>query len=173
MKDKLKLLTAILAITPIALMLNGCETTESASTQAPPVQPAQPIQVSGTQLDPYNMAKVRTPEAIHAYHLGPYVDPQDSGIRHDGHRIARVERPAQWNLTPSAPTAVPLGPVVAVADPAQQTGLLTGELENKITQANNLIAALIEQNDQLQGQLQQKDKAIENLSRRISNLEEQ
>lgn len=170
MKDKLKSLIAIQALWPVALIMCGCESAEPVTEQR---APSQPIQVSGTELDPYNMAKVRTPEAIHAYHLGPYVDPQDSGIRHDGHRIARVELPARWNLTPSTPTAVPLGPVVAVADPAQQTGLLTGELENKIAQANSLIAALIEQNDQLQAQLQQKDKALENLSRRISNLEDQ
>ncbi|QYY35492.1 hypothetical protein [Ruficoccus sp. ZRK36] len=172
MKDKRKRLIGLFAIAPIALFWSGCESTESFAEEPPPMQPAEPIQVSGTQLDPYNMGKVRTPEAIHAYYIGPYVDPQDSGIRHDGHRISRVERPAQWNLTPSAPTAVPLGPVVAVADPAKQTALLTGELENKITQANNLIAALIEQNDQLQGELQRKDKAIENLSQRISNLED-
>lgn len=168
MKDNVKPLMGMLAMTPIAFLWTGCETTEAVTAPPPP---SQPIQVSGTELDPYNMSKVRTPEALHAYHLGPYVDPQDSRIRHDGHRITRVERPAQWNLTPSAPTAVPLGPVVAVADPAKQTGLLTGELENKITQANNLIAALIEQNDQLQGQLQEKDKDIESLSERISHLE--
>lgn len=168
MKDNLKRFTTIGGIGFAALIFNGCESTEPATEQPPP---SQPMQVSGTELDPYNMAKVRTPEAIRAYYLGPYVDPQDSGIRHDGHRISRIERPAQWNLTPTAPTAVPLGPVIAVADPAQQTALLTGELDNKIAQANNLIAALIEQNDQLQAQLQQKDKAIEDLSRRISTIE--
>lgn len=136
-----------------------------------PSHPSLPVQVSGTELDPYNMAKIRTPEAIHAYYLGPYVDPQDSGIRHDAHRIARVEQPSRWNLSPSAPTAVPLGPVVAVADPAKQVGQLSGELENKITQANSLIAALIEQNDVLQAQLSERDEAIADLSRRLTELE--
>lgn len=131
-----------------------------------------PVQVSGTELDPNNMAKVRTPESIHAYYLGPYVDPQDSGVRHDAHRIARIEQPARWNLTPSAPTAVPLGPVVAVADPAKQVGQLSGELESKIAQANTLIAALIEQNDVLQAQLEKRDQAIADLSRRLSELEQ-
>ncbi len=117
------------------------------------------------------MSKVRTPEAVHAYYLGPYIDPQDSGIRHDGHRISRVESSAKWNLSPSGPTAVPLGPVVAVADPAKQTAQLSAELENKIAQANLLVAALIEQNDELLAQLKEKDKAIEELSRRITKIE--
>jgi len=170
MKVKMNPYIGLVALSALTFFFCGCESVEPVAKQP---APSQPLQVSGTELDPYNMAKVRTPEAIHAYHLGPYVDPQDPGIRHDGHRIARVERPSQWNLTPSAPTAVPLGPVVAVADPAQQTALLTGELENKIAQANSLIAALIEQNEALQAQLQQKDQAIESLSQRITQLEKQ
>ena len=67
---------------------------------------------------------------------------------------------------------MPLGPVVAVADPAQQVGQLSGELESKITQANTLIAALIEQNEVLQDQLAERDKAIADLSRRLTELEQ-
>ena len=150
----------------IAFLLAGCA---SEPVEEPP--PSLPVQVSGTELDPYNMGKIRTPESVHAYYLGPYVDPQDSGVRHDAHRIARVEQPARWNLAPSAPTAVPLGPVVAVADPAQQVGLLSGELENKIAQANTLIATLIEQNDVLQKKLDERDKELDKLSSRLSELE--
>jgi hypothetical protein len=162
-----KRLACLSGLAAIAFILCGCASTEP---EEPP--PSLPVQVSGTELDPYNMAKVRSPESLHAYYLGPYVDPQDSGIRHDGHRIARVEQSARWNLSPSAPTAVPLGPVVAVADPAQQVGQLSGELESKITQANSLIAALIEQNDVLQDQLAERDKAIADLSRRLTELEQ-
>ncbi len=153
------------------MLLLGCKSKEPVA-EAPVLLPSTPIQVSGTELDPYDMSKVRTTEAIHGYYLGPYTDPHDSGIRHDGHRITRVERPAQWNLAPSAPTAVPLGPVIAVADPAKQTAPLSAELENKIAQANSLIAALIEQNDELQAQLTEKDAAIEALSNRVSQLEQ-
>lgn len=171
MKDKRNERFAIALLCLTAAALTGCKTKDEAASTPPP--PSTPIQVSGTELNPYNMAKIRTPEAIHAYHLGPYVDPQDSGIRHDSHRIARVERTAKWNLSPSAPTAVPLGPVIAVADPAKQTAPLSAELENKITQANNLIAALVEQNDALLSQLAEKEEAIQSLSRRISKIEDQ
>ena len=168
MKDKRTLLSTILIVFAV-LVLNGCKSTEVVT--APPSPPSQPIQVSGTELDPYNMSKIRSSEAVHAYYLGPYIDPRDSRIRHDGHRITRIEQEPEWNLTPSAPTAVPLGPVVAIADPAKQVAPLSAELESKIAQANTLIAALIEQNDKLQSQLQEKDKAIEALSQRISKIE--
>ncbi len=168
MKDK----PAITLLACITLSLSGCKHTEQVVTPPPaPPAPSLPIQVSGTELDPYDMSKVRTSEAVHAYYLGPYIDPQDSGIRHDGHRISRVESSAKWNLSPSGPTAVPLGPVVAVADPAKQTAQLSAELENKIAQANLLVAALIEQNDELLAKLKERDKAVEALSRRISEIE--
>lgn len=168
MKDRSS--TWPLALTLLAALLasGGCKTRE-VIVERPAA--SHPVQVSGTELDPNNMSKVRTPEAVHAYYLGPYIDPQDSGIRHDAHRISRVERSAKWNLSPSAPTAVPLGPVVAVADPAKQTAPLSAELESKIAQANLLVAALIEQNDELQADLKEKDEAIEALSLRISEIE--
>ena len=171
MKANRTIFTAALSAWLCTFLLFGCKSKE-AVTQAPVLLPSTPIQVSGTELDPYAMHKVRTPEAIHGYYLGPYTDPQDSGIRHDGHRITRVERPANWNLSPGAPTAVPLGPVIAVADPAQQTAPLSAELEIKIAQANTLIAALIEQNDELQAELKQKDSEIEALAERISQIEQ-
>ena len=171
MKANRKSSFAALAIWLGAFLILGCKSKEPLA-EAPVLLPSTPIQVSGTELDPYAMHKVRTPEAVHGYYLGPYTDPQDSGIRHDGHRITRVERPAQWNLTPGAPTAVPLGPVIAVADPAQQTAPLSAELEIKIAQANTLIAALIEQNDELQAELKQKDAKIEALAERISQIEQ-
>ncbi len=169
MTDKMTHLLTLVALCFAATFVAGCKTKKEVP---PPPPPSNPIQVSGTELNPYNMAKIRTPEGIQAYYLGPYIDPQDSGIRHDGHRIARVERTAKWNLSPSAPTAVPLGPVIAVADPAKQTAPLSAELENKIAQANSLITALIEQNDTLQSQLMEKDKAIQSLSNRISKIED-
>ncbi len=164
MKDE----TTIAILTLLSMAFAGCATRVK-MVETPP--PSRPVQVSGTELDPYNMSKVRAPESVHAYYLGPYIDPHDSGIRHDGHRISRVERSAKWNLSPSAPTAVPLGPVVAVADPAKQTAPLSAELENKIAQANRLVAALIEQNEELQAELDRKDEAIRALTDRVSNLE--
>ena len=171
MKANRSIINAAFSAWLCALFLVGCKSTEPIA-EAPVLLPSTPIQVSGTELDPYAMHKVRTPEAIHGYYLGPYTDPQDSGIRHDGHRITRVERPAQWNLSPGAPTAVPLGPVIAVADPAKQTAPLSAELEIKIAQANTLIAALIKQNDELQAELKQKDVEIEALAERISQIEQ-
>jgi septal ring factor EnvC (AmiA/AmiB activator) len=53
------------------------------------------------------------------------------------------------NLHSNMPTAVPIGPAVAVADPARQTALLSGELDQKISQQNLLLQATTEQNDRL------------------------
>lgn len=168
MKNKSRTKLTILMILSLAFGLSGCKTARTAKVKPPA---SQPIQVSGTELDPYNMAKIRTPESVRAYYIGPYIDPEDSRIRHDGHRVSVIDNQAEWNLNPSAPTAVPLGPVVAVSDPAKQTMQLSGELDSKIVQANTLIAALLEQNDELLAELKQKDQELDKISERVLAIE--
>jgi hypothetical protein len=56
-------------------------------------------------------------------------------------------------LNPNAPTVVPLGPVLAVADPAKVPNPLPAELEQRIAEQNQLMASLIEQNEALAAQL--------------------
>ena len=137
-----------------ALALAGCQAlmTKQTATAPPPIESA-PAPVAGTDLDQNNSEKVRMSESLKAYPVGRLVDPNDPNLMHEAHTVYRREAGANWNLNPNAPTVVPLGPVLAVADPAKTPGLLPAELEQKIAEQNQLMASLIEQNEALSGQL--------------------
>ena len=141
----------------LTLALAGCETVPPPKTKPPPAPPppveAPPPPVAGTEIDQHNMEKVRVSEALKAYPVGRYVDPTDPNVLHEAHTIYRREAGAAWNLNPNAPTVVPLGPVLAVADPARVPSPLPAELEQKIAEQNQLMSALIEQNEALSAQL--------------------
>ena len=126
------------------LGLAGCSTPQADTTV-----PVQENQVAGTALDLQNTENLRYGEQLKAYPVGRYEDPNNPYVLHEAHTIYRAEQASRWNLNPNAPTAVPLGPTVAVADPAKQTAALTGELEQKIQQQNQLLQATTEQNDRL------------------------
>jgi hypothetical protein len=79
---------------------------------------------------------------------------------HEAHTIYRREAGPNWNLNPNAPTVVPLGPVLAVADPAKESTPLPAELEQKMAEQNQLMASLIEQNEALSAQLAKLTKDI-------------
>ena len=151
----------------LSLALAGCETVAPPNAKPLPAPPppveAPPSPVASTQIDPYNMEKVRVGEALKAYPVGRYVDPADSNVLHEAHTIYRREAGAAWNLNPNAPTVVPLGPVLAVADPARVPNPLPAELEQKIAEQNQLMAALIEQNEALAAELTKLNKEIAEL----------
>ncbi|MBI2512152.1 MAG: hypothetical protein HYV96_09235 [Opitutae bacterium] len=133
----------------------GCETIQpkTVAKAPPPPAPVAPVPVSGTDLDQTNVEKVRMSETLKSYPTGRYVDPGDPNVMHEAHVVYRKEAGAAWNLNPNAPTVVPLGPTLAVADPAKQPNPLPAELEQKIAQQNQLMASLIEQNEALSAQL--------------------
>ena len=70
---------------------------------------------------------------------------------HEAHVVYRKEAGASWNLNPNAPTVVPLGPLLAVADPAKTPAPLPAELEQKMAEQKNQLslASLVEQNEAL------------------------
>lgn len=105
--------------------------------------------LTSMDLDMHNMSKVRSPERLKAYPIGRYIDPNDAQIMHEGHVVYRSEAPSAWNKHPNAPTAVPLGPVVAISHPERQKELLNVEYETKIMQQNQLMKSLIDQNEAL------------------------
>jgi hypothetical protein len=144
-----------LLVLSLALALcAGCEMMQmkpAAITGAAPPPVVAPV--SGTDLDQTNAEKVRVSETLKSYPVGRYVDPQDSNVMHEAHVVYRKEAGASWNLNPNAPTVVPLGPVLAVADPARTPGPLPAELEQKMAEQNQLVASLIEQNDALAKEL--------------------
>jgi hypothetical protein len=151
----------------LTLALAGCETVPPPKAK-PPAAPTPPVEappppVAGTEIDQHNMEKVRVGEALKAYPVGRYVDPTDPNVLHEAHTIYRREAGAAWNLNPNAPTVVPLGPVLAIADPARVPSPLPAELEKKIAEQNQLMSALIEQNEALAAQLAKLNKDIAEL----------
>lgn len=131
----------------VAAFVGGCVTTETKTVSAapPPVASAAKVApVAGTQLDQANIEKVRHGDSLKAYPVNRYVDPNNPNVMHEGHVIYRREQPAGWNLNPNAPTVVPLGPVLAVADGARQPHPLPAELEQKMAEQNQLMASLID-----------------------------
>jgi hypothetical protein len=134
----------------IPLLFLGCSA-EQPLAETRPVDP--PDTVPGTALSLPDADDVRNPEALKAYPTGRYEDPDDPFVMHEAHMLYRAEQPPSWNLNPTEDTAVPLGPTVAVTDPAKERTDMTGELEQKIQQQNQLLQATFEQNQQLADEL--------------------
>jgi len=153
----------------------GCETmqrkTAVASAPLPPPAPAV-APVSGTDLDQTNVEKVRVGETLKSYPVGRYIDPTDANVMHEAHVVYRKEAGASWNLNPNAPTVVPLGPVMALADPAKTPGPLPAELEQKMAEQNQLVASLIEQNEALTKELAKIGREIAELRQGAAKKEE-
>lgn len=137
------------------IFLAGCETPPAKTSAVLPVLTPAPAvaPVSGTDLDQANVEKVRVAETLKSYPVGRYVDPNDPNVMHEAHVIYRKEAGTSWNLNPNAPTVVPLGPVLAVADPAKTPSPLPAELEQRMAEQNQLVASLIEQNEALTKEL--------------------
>jgi hypothetical protein len=162
--------TKTLLILP-ALALAGCQAFNAPVAKSPPPAPAvepAPAPVAGTQLDQKNTDNVRVSEALKAYPTGRYVDPNDPNVMHEAHTIYRREAGPNWNLNPNAPTVVPLGPVLAVADPAREPTPLPAELEQKMAEQNQLMASLIEQNEALSAQLAKLNNEIADLRKKYA-----
>ena len=134
----------------IPLFLLGCSAARPLA-ETRPVDP--PATVSGTVLGLPNADDVRNSEALKAYPTGRYEDPNDPSVMHEAHVIYRAEQPPSWNFNPTEDGVVPLGPTVAVTNPAKETEAMTGELEQKIQQQNQLLQSTFEQNQQLTEEL--------------------
>lgn len=155
----------LIAIT--AAGVGGCATSETKTATAPvAAATAPPVAVAGTQLDQANLEQVRHSDALKAYPVNRYVDPNDPNVMHEGHVIYRREHAGGWNLHPNAPTVVPLGPALAVADGARQPHPLPAELEQKMAEQNQLMATLIEQNEALSNELARLNREIGELRQR-------
>ena len=146
-------ISPLLACAVVAFVA-GCETPPPKAATLPALSPAPTVApVSGTDLDQANTEKVRVGETLKSYPIGRYVDPNDPNVMHEAHVVYRKEAGTSWNLNPNAPTVVPLGPVLAVADPAKTPSPLPAELEQRMAEQNQLVASLIEQNEALTKEL--------------------
>lgn len=151
-----------------AVLTGGCATTENktAAARPPPATVPEVAPIAGTQMDQANMEKVRHSDSLKAYPVNRYVDPNDPNVMHEGHVIYRREQSGGWNLNPNAPTVVPLGPALAVADGARQPNPLPAELEQRMAEQNQLMASLIEQNESLSKELARLNKEISDMRQR-------
>ena len=159
----------------VAACLSAC-----ASQKVTEVPSAAPV-VAGTVLDPTNQENVRNSSVVQTLSVGPSQDPTNPNIREDAHNIERVVEPESWNLHPNVPTAINMGPIVAINDPNRQAEPMTPELVQKIQQENQLLKVTSEQNDamavkiaQLQDLLKTKqmtDQENADLTARVAQLE--
>ena len=140
-----------LAITTALLGGSGCCSASRHEKPQPPSPDAATVAVpvSGTELDLSNMTKVRLGETLKAYPVNRYVDPNDPNMLHEAHLIYRKETGASWNLSPHAPTVVPLGPTLAVSDPADKPAATSADIEQRTQSQIRLMSALTEQNETL------------------------
>jgi hypothetical protein len=159
----------------VAACLSAC-----ASQKVTDVPSAAPV-VADTVLDPTNQQNVRNSSVVQTLSVGPTQDPTNPNIREDAHNIERVVEPESWNLHPNVPTAINMGPIVAVTDPNRQAEPMTPELVQKIQQENQLLKVTAEQNDamaakiaELQALLKTKqmtDQENADLTARVAQLE--
>lgn len=98
---------------------------------------------------------VRAPERVKGYPVGRYQDPNDSDVMHERHTVYRVEEDANWDLRPNEAYDVPLGPSIAVSDPAAVINPYAADLENQLSQQQAHNAAIGQQNDALTKQMEE------------------
>jgi hypothetical protein len=166
--------------TSLLLVLVTACLSACASQKVTEVPSAAPV-VADTVLDPTNQENVRNTSVIQTLSVGPTQDPTNPNIREDAHNIERVVEPESWNLHPNVPTAINMGPIVAVNDPNRQAEPMTPELVQKIQQENQLLKVTAEQNDamaakiaELQALLKTKqmtDQENSDLTARVAQLE--
>lgn len=100
--------------------------------------------VPGTALPGKGIQSVRYAENIKAYPLGRYIDPSNSRIMHEGHRIYRVETTPKWNLHPNEPVSVPIGPVIRIRDSAKTTSPVGDELVAELNRQKEATKTVIQ-----------------------------
>ena len=165
--------------TPLLVLTAAC-LSACASQKVTEVPSAAPV-VADTVLDPTNQENVRNSSVVQTLSVGPTQDPTNPNIREDAHNIERVVEPESWNLHPNVPTAINMGPIVAINDPNRQAEPVTPELIQKIQQENQLLKVTAEQNDamaakiaELQALLKTKqmtDQENADLTARVAQLE--
>ena len=164
---------------PLLVLAAAC-LSACASQKVTEVPSAAPV-VADTVLDPTNQENVRNSSVVQTLSVGPSQDPTNPNIREDAHNVERVVEPESWNLHPNVPTAINMGPIVAVNDPNRQAEPMTPELVQKIQQENQLLKVTAEQNDamaakiaELQALLKSKqmtDQDNADLTARVAQLE--
>ena len=146
--------------------------------------------VGGTVLPSVGLESVRYGENIKAYPVSRYIDPNDPYVMHEGHILYRTETTAKWNLHPNLPVVVPLGPTLAINNPARRTSVVSGELESELASQRARSVELVQQNQRLTSlidsvqstmqktdaklqQSQQTDQKVKELQDKVDDLNRQ
>lgn len=139
----------------------------NAANERPPEVATVRQGVGGTILPSIGLESVRYGENIKAYPVSRYVDPNDRGVMHEGHIIYRAETTAKWNLHPNLPVVVPLGPTLAVNNPARRTSVLPAELEGELANQRANSTELAAQNARLTETIARLQGLMDNADRKL------
>jgi hypothetical protein len=83
------------------------------------------------QQPPAEIAAVRYPEIIGAYHVGRYADPNDDLVMHERHTVYRVEENSRWDLHPDAGVSSTSIPRDAAFSPAPVNDDILAEVNSQ------------------------------------------
>lgn len=144
---------------PITLTLPTLILTACLSAEKP--HATRMSSVSDTTVASSQMGSVRYAENVKEYPLGRYIDPNDSRVMHEAHPIYRVESTAKWNLHPSAPVRVPMGPAVALVDPAQKPAPTNDEIRLEMQRQKAITKEMTDQRDRLNAYIEQLHSAVD------------
>jgi hypothetical protein len=150
------------------LLLAGCANEDKKPPQVVAVRQG----TGGTILPSYGLDSVRYGEALKAYPVGRYVDPNDPSVMHEGHILYRAERTAKWNLHPNLPVEVPLGPTVTVNRAAKQSNLLSSELQAELANQRVRGVETAEQNQRLSGMIDNLQGMMRDTQKRLEQSDE-
>jgi hypothetical protein len=137
------------------------------------VRSARPVEVPGATVA--DLPAIRTPEAVKAYPVGRYTDPNFPNEMHERHTLYRREQGAAWNYRPSQPQALPLGPVTAVSDPSPSYYAATNA-EQINAQQKAYAEALLEQNRVMKERidsLQKNESTIQSFQSEVERLKKE
>ena len=133
----------------------------SACASKPKPHVTQMNSVPGRILPTEGIESVRYSENIKAYPVGRYIDPGSSLVMHERHTVYRVETTAKWNMHPSAPVTVPLGPPVGLIDPARHNAPVNAEVIAEVNRQKAATQALLDQGTKLDQTLSQLSGAFQ------------
>jgi hypothetical protein len=114
-----------------------------------------------TVLPTQGLESIRYSENLKAYPVGRYIDPNSNLVMHERHTIYRVETTAKWNLNPNGPVSVPLGPPVALIDPARHNAPVNAEVIAEINKQKAASQALLDQGTKFDQSLSQLSGAFQ------------
>jgi hypothetical protein len=114
-----------------------------------------PVAITGRGSPAEGIESIRYSENIKAYPVGRYVEPNNNLVMHERHTVYRVETTTKWNLHPNGAVTVPLGPPLAVVDPAKSLAPVNAEVIAEVNRQKTATQALLDQGTKIDQTLSQ------------------